>query len=65
MSGLPALHGKKFLDFSLNFPGVTITFSFGQENMILEPDGTEVELASTFRVIVLRTAKMEQSHNNY
>ena len=31
----------------------------------LEPDGTEVELASTFRVIVLRTAKMELSHNNY
>ena len=31
----------------------------------LEPDGTEVELAPTFRVIVLRIAKMELSHNNY
>ena len=32
-------------------------------NNKLEPDGTEVELASTFMVIVLRTAKIE-SHNN-
>ena len=31
----------------------------------VEPDGTEVELASTFRVIVLRTAKMELSRKNY
>ena len=30
----------------------------------LEPDGTEVELVSTFRVIVLWTAKMELAHNN-
>ena len=35
------------------------------EDKKLEPDGTEVELASTFRVIVLRTAKIELSHNNY
>ena len=31
----------------------------------LEPNDTEVELATTFRVIVLPTAKMELSHNNY
>ena len=28
-------------------------------------DGTEVEIASTLRVIVLRTAEIELSHNNY
>ena len=34
------------------------------QNLKLEPDGTEVELASTFRVIVLRKAKMELSYKN-
>ena len=40
-------------------------FAQAEQRNKLEPDGTEVELASTFRVFVLRTAKMELSHNNY
>ena len=48
---------KIFLVFSL-----AAILNFGSF-FKLEPDGTEVELAPTFRFSVLRTAKMQLSNN--
>ena len=47
------------------FASIPLVVIGGSNLLQLEPDGTEVELASTFRVFVLRTAEMELSHNNY